>query len=83
MYPRVKEVEPLDNFKLHLVFENGEERIFDVRPYLEKGIFTELKAMNLFNSVRVNDGTVQWANEADFCPDMLFEDSVPYKKNHV
>ena len=80
MNPRVKKVQPLDDFKIFIVFENGEERIFDVKPYLDKGIFKELKATNLFNSVHVAGGTVLWENEADFCPDTLFEDSVPYKK---
>lgn len=80
MNPRVKKVQPLDDFKLFIVFENGEERIFDVKPYLDKGVFQELKVVNRFNSAHVDGGTVQWANEADFCPDTLFEDSVPYKK---
>jgi hypothetical protein len=80
MNPRVQKVKPLDDFKLFIVFENGEERFFDVKPYLNKGIFTELRALNKFNSAHVAEGTVQWENEADFCPDTLFEDSVPYKK---
>ncbi len=78
MNPRVLKVRPLEDFRLYIVFDNGEERIFDVSPYLERGIFTELKAPSQFNSVRVAEGTVQWANEADFCPDTLYEDSVPY-----
>jgi hypothetical protein len=78
--PRVKKVKPLNDFKIFIVFENGEERIFDVKPYLDKGIFTELKDLKKFNSARVAEGTVTWENEADFCPDTLFEDSVPYKK---
>ncbi len=80
MNPRVKKVEPLDDFTILITFENGEERSFDVKPYLNKGIFTELKNLNSFKSVHVAEGTVRWENEADFCPDTLFEDSVPYKK---
>lgn len=80
MNPRVKKVKLLGEFKLYIVFENGEERIFDVKPYLNKGIFTELKSIEKFKSAHISGGTVQWENEADFCPDTLFEDSVPYKK---
>ncbi|MDO8952131.1 MAG: DUF2442 domain-containing protein [Draconibacterium sp.] len=47
MNPRVQKVKPLDDFKLLIVFENGEERIFDVTPFLDKGIFTELRALNM------------------------------------
>jgi hypothetical protein len=80
MNPRVQKVKPLNDYKILIVFENGEERIFDVTPYLDKGVFTELGDLNMFNSVHVAEGTVQWENEADFCPDTLFEESVPYKK---
>ena len=54
MYLSVKEVKPLDGYKLLLTFENGEERIFDMKPYLEKGIFKELKDKSLFNSVKIS-----------------------------
>jgi hypothetical protein len=43
MNPRVTKVTPEDNYCLLLEFSNGERREFDVSPYLEKGIFTQLK----------------------------------------
>ncbi len=33
-------------------FENGEQKIFDVKPYLNKGVFSQLKDRSLFASVR-------------------------------
>ncbi|MSR91871.1 DUF2442 domain-containing protein [Inconstantimicrobium porci] len=78
MYLSVKEVKPLDGYKLLLTFENGEERIFDMKPYLEKGIFKELKDKSLFNSVKISYDSIVWENEADMDPEMLYEDSVPY-----
>ncbi|MDY5910643.1 MAG: DUF2442 domain-containing protein [Inconstantimicrobium porci] len=78
MYLSVKEVKPLDGYKLLLTFENGEERIFDMKPYLEKGIFKELKDKSLFNSVKISYDSIEWENEADMDPEMLYEDSVPY-----
>ncbi|VUZ25685.1 Uncharacterised protein [Acetobacterium wieringae] len=39
MYLAVINVEPLNDYKLLLTFDNGEKRIFDVSPYLDKGIF--------------------------------------------
>ena len=47
MYLSVIKVKPLDDYKLFLKFENSEERIFDVNPYLEIGKFTELKNKKL------------------------------------
>ncbi len=52
MNPRVAEVKPNPDRTLTLTFTNGEVRTFDVNPYLDKGIFRELKDMSLFNSVR-------------------------------
>ena len=72
MNPEVKSVEPLDNYQLKLHFENGDLKIFDVSPYLEKGIFKELKDCNYFKSVRVVSGAVQWPHEQDFSNDTLY-----------
>ena len=41
MYLPVKTVKPLDGYKLQIKFENGEEKIFDLSPYLNIGKFTE------------------------------------------
>ena len=54
MYLAVKEVKPIDNYKLILTFENNEVKIFDMIPYLDKGIFQELKDENLFKAVKVS-----------------------------
>ena len=42
----VEHVKPLGDFKILVSFENHEERVFDVRPYLKLGIFQELKDPN-------------------------------------
>jgi hypothetical protein len=76
MKPRIKDVKPLSNYNLLLIFTNGEEKMFDVKPYLDKGIFKELKDISLFNSVKPFLGSIQWKNGQDFCPDTLYEDSV-------
>lgn len=79
MYLSVIDVKIIDEYKLLLTFENGEVRIFDMNPYLEKGIFKELKDKTLFNSVRINFDTIEWNNEADMDPEMLYENSTEYK----
>jgi len=77
MNPRIKEVKPLSNYQLLLKFDNNEKRIFDVKPYLEIGVFKQLKSISTFNSVRIEYGTIQWNNEIDFCPDTLYLESRP------
>ena len=48
MNPYVKKVKTLDNYCLKLWFENEEQKIFDLKPYLNKGIFSKLKNVSLF-----------------------------------
>lgn len=71
-YHAVKKVKPMDDYKLLLTFSNGDTRIFDAKPDLNKGIFKELKDMELFNTVHVSFDTIEWDNEADFDPEDLF-----------
>ena len=79
MYLAVKDVKPLENYHLLLKFENGEERVFDVKPYLEIGKFQELKDKNLFKTVNVCFDSIEWANQLDLDPELLYEKS--YKKS--
>ena len=53
MYPSVKSVKPLEGFRLLLGYENGEEKVFDVSPYLGIGKFSELRDPSLFSSVTI------------------------------
>ena len=76
MYFGVTEVRALENYKLCLKFKGGEEKVFDMSPYLETGIFKELKNEALFKTVRVSFDTVEWDNEADIDPETLYKDSV-------
>ena len=69
MYLAVKEVKPIDNYKLILTFENNEVKIFDMIQYLDKGIFQELKDENLFKAVKVSFDSIEWPNEADIDPE--------------
>jgi len=76
MYLAIKDVFATDNFHLILTFENGEKRQFDMKPYLEYGIFQELKDLTLFKSVKTSFDTVEWANEADLDPELLYQQSL-------
>jgi hypothetical protein len=76
MYLAIKEVKPQDNFLLHLTFENGEKRQFDMKPFLDFGIFKELKDIELFKTVRTSFDSIEWDNEADFDPEILYQKSL-------
>ncbi len=76
MSPDVINVKPDQDYTLHLWFANGEEGVLDMKPYLDKGIFRDLRDEKMFQTVRPFVGTIQWANEADLCPDTVYLDSV-------
>ncbi len=77
MNPYVKTVAALDNYQLALVFENGEERIFDVKPYLQRGVFAQLANLARFRAVRVVSGSIEWPGELDLSYDTLYVESRP------
>lgn len=62
-------VQPLENYKLLLVFDNGEKRIGDIKPLLTKPVFAFLEDTTYFNSVYLEYGAVTWkdynGNEID------------------
>ena len=46
-----------------------------MKPYLDIGIFKELKEPGLYNSVKPFLGSIQWKNGQDLCPDALYLES--------
>jgi len=83
MNPRVVAVYSAPDYTLLLTFTNGEVRVFDVKPYLNIGIFRELQDKRIFNSVRPFLGSIQWRNGQDFCPDTLYLESVPAPESRL
>jgi len=77
MIPRVKSVQCLNDYRILLSFDSGEERVFDVTPYLKLGLFAELKDESLFAAARVEFHTVCWPNGLDLDPEILYDASVP------
>jgi len=75
MYLSVKKVKSLTNYKLELTFENKEKRIFDVKPYLNTGLFKTLKDEDYFKMVKVSYDTIEWPNGVDLDPEVLYEKS--------
>jgi hypothetical protein len=75
MSPDVIEVIPNKDYTLTVTFDNGEIKIFDVKPYLERGIYVALKNPVYFQTVSVIAGTVSWNDKQDFCPDTVYLES--------
>ncbi len=75
--PTAVKVKAVPDYRLIVVFDNGEERIFDVKPYIHGEWYSELKDVNYFKTVDVDGFTVVWKNGQDICPDDLYYSSIP------
>ena len=73
----VRHVQARNDYTLILEFGNGEKRIFDARPYLEKGVFIHLKDPELFRQAYTAFDTVCWPGNLDISPDTLYARSQP------
>jgi Protein of unknown function (DUF2442) len=76
----IVKVKPLDGYLLSLVFENGEQRRFDMGPYMDERPFNRLKESNLFFAARAEYGTVVWPGNIDIAPETLYDLSVPVEQ---
>jgi hypothetical protein len=56
------------DYRLYLEFENGEKRVFDMSPYMDKRPFASLKGSPLFTMASVDYGTVVWPGNIDIAP---------------
>lgn len=77
MNPRVKSVSALDDYELEVSFDNGESRRFDVKPYLDRGIFVRLRDHAVFRAARVVAGSVEWPTGLDLSYDTLYIEGQP------
>jgi len=76
MFPRVKQVRHLGEYRLELTFTDGTTGEVDFRNRVvgRGGVFKSLEDVNFFKQVQVDPeaGTIVWPNEVDFCPDVLY-----------
>ncbi len=72
MNPRIDKIIANDNHTFHIAFLNGEKRIFDLKPFLNKGKFKELQDINNFKRYKLEDGVINWYNELDISPDTVY-----------
>jgi len=77
MYCDVKTVKPLPDFRIYVEIEDGRKGIFDLNPYLDHGVFRELRDVHYFNQVGILFGAVTWPNEQDIAPETLLAEMVP------
>jgi len=58
----VKHVSHYEDYKLYVELSNGQRGLFDISPYLESGIFTQLKNLDYLKTVKINFCGICWPN---------------------
>jgi len=76
MYWDVKFVKPLPDYCIYVEMENHQKGVFDLKPYLGKGVFQELQNIHYFNQVDILFGAVTWPHEQDIAPETLLAEMV-------
>lgn len=76
----VKNVKPLNEYKLLLTFEHGIKKIFDMKPYLKYPMYKPLEDISLFNSVCTNGQTAVWNDDIDIAPETLYKNGILYEE---
>ena len=75
--PTAVEVHPENDYQLRIVFDNGETKLFNVKPYIRGDWYGKLADKAYFQSVSTDGFTVVWPEGQDLCPDELYNLSVP------
>ena len=81
MTPKIKDVKAQDDYMILLTFTNDESKLFDMKPYINKGFFKQLQDKTYFKTVRPFMGSVQWKNGQDLSPDTLYLDGESVKNS--
>ena len=80
MFYKVKNVKALEDYRLLITFENGENKFYDVKPLFDKWQeFKVLKNNNvMFSSVKVDIGGygISWNDELDLSCNELWEKGI-------
>ena len=61
----------LSDHVIEIQFADGYTGRLDLEPALWGQVFAPLKDLAYFQQFRLEDDTIRWPNDADFCPNVL------------
>ena len=73
------EVKALENFLLYIKFQNGEEKIYDMKEMLKFDYYKNLRDKENFKKVTVFGITLKWSTGEDIAPEKIYFNSIPLK----
>lgn len=68
----IKQFEILSDYRIWLQFQDGVEKVVNIRPLIGKGFTAELLDYEKFKQVEIESGGgLAWPNGYDICPNFL------------
>jgi len=77
MYSAITGVTPAEKHTLIVSFEDGQSRLLDMSPFLDFGVFKQIKETDAFNHVHVAFDTIEWECGVDLDPEFVRNKSIP------
>jgi len=78
IYPTIIKIQPLENYRIKINYNTGEEKIFNVLPYIKGQWYEELFEEKYFKTVHIieNGKGIEWENGQDIAPHELYDMSI-------
>lgn len=77
--PKPIEVKALQNYDLYIKFDDGKEKIYNVKHLVENiPFYCRLKEKEYFENVKIDGNTITWTQGEDIAPENLYYDSVSF-----
>ena len=73
--PKLIEATYVDDYRIHVIFEDGTEGELDMENELWGPVFEPLKDKNVFRMFRIDNElqTIVWPSGADLAPEYLYK----------
>lgn len=77
---RVVDIDYVKDYTLSITFSDGVKKVVDLQPYLNGGVFEQLKDLSQFRQYGLNHWTIEWACGVDLAPEFLY--GLPYANDN-
>ena len=75
--PRIIRAKALEGYKIELLYETGELKIYDMTELLNTcEFYNSLKDKENFKKITIVGLTIQWQSGEDVAPELLYNDSI-------
>lgn len=74
------EVKALEGFLLYIKFQNGEEKIYDMKEMLKYDYYKNLRDKDNFKKVKTYGITLKWSTGEDIAPEKIYFNSIPIEE---